>query len=49
MHIDGKGACQAEEKHRDPLTGGQIFRRCKCQLYDGPEPLPEYYARELEG
>ena len=46
-HIDGKGACQAE--HKRSSNGIQEFRPCGCQMYDGPEPLPGYYAPEIQG
>jgi hypothetical protein len=46
QHVDGKGACQAKTK--DSVNGAQIFIPCPCQLYDGPEPLPQYYAPEIQ-
>ncbi|WBQ05486.1 hypothetical protein [Kribbella sp. CA-293567] len=46
QHIDGKAACQATNKVS--ANGVQMFVACSCQLYDGPEPLPQYYAPEIQ-
>jgi hypothetical protein len=55
----GKPICGCEH-HRamhDPATnechgrnyeGGGIYSRCTCRQYVGPEPLPSYYAPEIE-
>ena len=45
QHVDGKGACQAKSK--ESANGVQMFVPCPCQLYDGPEPLPQFYAPEI--
>lgn len=37
-HLDGKGRCQ-----KVPYDS-----QCKCQMYDGPQPLPEYFAPEIQ-
>lgn len=44
MHVEGKGACQEKV-----YLSGSGWNRCRCQLYQGPEPLPAYYAPEVEG
>lgn len=46
QHIDGKGACQVQTKNR--LNGMQMLVPCSCQMYDGPEPLPQFYAPEIQ-
>lgn len=30
------------------VNGTQMFVACTCQLYDGPEPLPLFYAPEIQ-
>jgi hypothetical protein len=46
VHLDGKGKCQAN----DTVTANKNRRgwACPCQMYDGPEPLPAYYAPEIQ-
>ncbi|ADB29147.1 hypothetical protein Kfla_0016 [Kribbella flavida DSM 17836] len=46
QHLDGKGPCQADNKQS--VNGVQVFLSCPCQLYDGPEPLPQFYAPEIQ-
>lgn len=46
QHLDGKGACQTKSKVT--VNGTQMFVPCSCQLYDGPEPLPQFYAPEIQ-
>jgi hypothetical protein len=46
QHLEGKGACQAKTK--ESANGVQMFVPCACQLYDGPEPLPQFYAPEIQ-
>ena len=46
MHVDGKGACQGTVKVVRDLMALDVA--CRCQIYDGPEPLPSYYAGEIE-
>ncbi len=48
QHVDGKGPCKAENTHWAYDSGTTAFRPCPCQLYDGPEPLPQYYAPEIQ-
>jgi hypothetical protein len=47
QHVDGKGACKAENPFWTP-DNWNVFRPCACQLYDGPEPLPQFYAPEIQ-
>jgi hypothetical protein len=47
QHVDGKGACKAENTFWTP-DNWNVFRPCACQLYDGPEPLPQFYAPEIQ-
>lgn len=46
FHSKGKGACAWKRQER-------LFefeaKKCSCQHYGGPEPLPEYYAPEIGG
>lgn len=57
MHLEGKGRCMevAIEAYweYDVTTDDDVRKHkeypCSCQVYDGPERLPEYYLPEVEG
>lgn len=50
MHEEGKGTCRVAEVRTHELTGREISRFvCPCQIYDGPVPLPSYYAQDIIG
>lgn len=55
-HIDGKGACQGEEKREvrwwTDAWGSTYPNKwdwfpCRCLSYTGPEPLPVFFSPEI--
>lgn len=48
QHVDGKGECQAVHAFVDGIRTRSLVS-CTCQVYDGPERLPQMYAPEIEG
>lgn len=56
MHVDGKGACTEIEVTSywewDEAKNADVLRHkeypCACKIYDGPEPLPSYFAPEIQ-
>jgi hypothetical protein len=48
MHLDGKGKCGDLKKVESTQQKGSHHKPCPCTVYEGPEPLPEYFAQELE-
>jgi hypothetical protein len=47
LHDPKTKHCQAERLVQYNSIGNKELRRCPCRRYDGPEPLPEFYAPEL--
>jgi hypothetical protein len=43
MHDPKTNACHGKE-----YEGGGVYSRCTCRQYVGPEPLPSYYAPEID-
>lgn len=48
VHDPGTKECQAEHLVVWNQYGHKHLRPCPCRRYDGPEPLPEFYAPEIE-
>lgn len=50
MHSKGSGECHGSSE-RDAYSAGYWMGKesipCGCQHYDGPQPLPEYFAPEI--
>jgi hypothetical protein len=53
FHENGTGCCRFEKRGRavrydsGSRAVGWDTERCGCQHYSGPEPYPEYYARDI--
>ena len=39
---------KTNECHGKDYEGNGVYARCTCRQYVGPEPLPSYYAPEIE-
>lgn len=48
MHLDGKGKCGDLKRVEGTGNKSSHHIKCPCTIYEGPEPMPEYFAKELE-
>lgn len=49
MHVDGTGRCEMLVYVKGTSSKSSHHAKCKCQHYDGPEPIPGFYAPEISG
>lgn len=49
MHVDGTGPCEMLVRVKGTSVKGSHYDKCKCHGYDGPEPIPGFYAPEISG
>lgn len=47
LHDPKTKQCHAEHLVSWNHYGAKELRPCPCRRYDGPEPLPEFYAPEI--
>jgi hypothetical protein len=49
FHDPEAGRCHSTMKVRSTFAQDGWIQDCTCRAYTGPEPLPEFYAPEIDG